>query len=166
MAGYRTRWAMVATMVVAVGGGIAGCTDENTPSGRVGDAASAASSAAVAASSAASRATDVWASATAKAGQKIEDIKGGVDVTKDVTLAAPKTADSRTTVEVTARNTTDSSKTFAVQVNFTNQSGDLRDAVVVTVSDVPAGQSGRATARSTHELPAQVKADVARAVRY
>lgn len=107
------------------------------------------------------------ASATAEAGRWLEDIQEGADVEDDVRLGGPKTdADGRTTVEVTVRNTADSAKSFAVQVNYTDPGGTLLDTAVVTVPDVPAGNSARATARSSHDLSGEVRAVVARAVRY
>ncbi|MBV7698241.1 hypothetical protein [Streptomyces sp. TRM70350] len=122
------------------------------------------------ASEAASQAADLWASATAEADRRfgdIDEIKEDVDVTKDVTLGDPVSGrDGRTTVEVSVRNTADSTRSFAVQVNFTDPDGDFRDAVVLTVSDVPAGETRQGTARSTHELSGEVRAEVARAVRY
>ncbi|MYR45340.1 hypothetical protein [Streptomyces sp. SID5910] len=82
-------------------------------------------------------------------------------------MVTPKTdADGRTTVGVTVRNTADATKSFAVQLNLTSPDGTLLDAVVVTVDDVPAGRSGSATARSSHDLSGDVRAVVARAVRY
>ncbi|MFC9912972.1 hypothetical protein [Streptomyces sp. NPDC059862] len=161
MARYRTRWwAVGAVLVVAVGAGLTGCTDNNDTEPLPTDAASAVESAA-------SQASDFWASATAEAERRIDEITKGIDVRDDVTLGRPTTADDgRTTVEVTARNTTDSTKSFIVQVDFNNRDGDFLDTVVVTVSDVRAGRSGEATARSTHRLSGDVEVEVARAVRY
>ncbi|GGS86552.1 hypothetical protein [Streptomyces chromofuscus] len=161
MAGYRSRWAVAAALVGAVGAGVVGCGGgEDGPGAQASDAASALRSAA-------SEATDRWASATAEADRRFDEIKGGVDVTKDVTLGATATGqDGRTTAEVRVRNTAGGAKSFAVQVNFTDPGGGLRDAVVVTVADVPAGQTGKGTARSTHSLSGEVSAQVERAVRY
>ena len=75
-------------------------------------------------------------------------------------------SDDRARVEVTVDNTDDSARSFAVQVDFTDTGGGLLDTVVVTVRDVPAGESATATARSTHDLPGDVRAEVARALRY
>ncbi|MGW3726021.1 hypothetical protein [Streptomyces sp. NPDC000851] len=160
MTGYRIRWAVAAALVVAVGAGLAGCTDGNDSEPRPTGAASAVESAA-------SRASDLWASATAEAERRIDEITKGIDVRDDVILGRPTTAgDGRTTVEITARNTAGSQKSFVVQVDFKNRQGDFLDTVVVTVSDVPAGRSGEATARSTHRLSGDVEVEVARAVRY
>lgn len=153
MPGHRTRWttttrvltttaAMAATLLTA-------CSDDDTPS------------------SVADRAASAFASATAEAGRRLDDIKGGIDAKDAVSLADPATdADGRTIVEVTAENTTGSTRSFAVQINFRDEDRNLLDATVVTVSDVPAGETGKGTARSTRDLDGDVRAEVARAVRY
>ncbi|MFI9549170.1 hypothetical protein ACIHAR_35480 [Streptomyces sp. NPDC052016] len=161
MAAHRTRWTRgAAPAAAACSVLLSGCTDDTDPS-------SVASRAASAAESAGSRAADAFASATAEAGRRLDGIKGGVDATDDVKVGSPATdGDGRTTVPVTATNREDSAKSFAVQVDFKDASGNWKDTVVVTVPDVPAGKSGTATARSTHRLSGEVRADVARAVRY
>ncbi|MET9990049.1 FxLYD domain-containing protein [Streptomyces mutabilis] len=166
MAGHRVFSAVGA--VVLAGAVLAGCSDGGGDGDAPSDAGSAAASrAASAASSLASEGADAVASATAEAGRWLEGIREGADVKADVRLGEPKTeADGRTTVEVTVRNTADSTKSFAVQVDLTDAGGGLRDTVVVTVPDVPAGESARATARSSHDLSGEVRAAVARAVRY
>jgi len=154
-----TRWTTAALLTALALTGLTACSDDDTPS----SVASVASDVA----SAASRAGDAVSSATAEAGRRFDDIKNGVDAKDDVRLGTPATAsDGRTTVEVTATNSADSARSLAVQVDFTDQDGTLRDVVVVTVPDVPAGGSGKATARSTHDLSGEVKAKVSRAVRY
>ena len=160
-----TRWttgaalpALSALLVLAPA--LAGCSDGNSPSSTASQAASAAASAA---SSLSSQAASALASATAEAGRKLDEIKNGVDVKNDVSLGTPATgSDGRTTVKVTVRNTADSAKSFAVQISFKDSGGGLLDVVIVTLSDVPAGQSADATARSTHQLSAEggVKAEV------
>lgn len=157
-----TRWTTPALLAALTLTGLTGltgltaCSDGDSPSSVASKVASAAS-----------RAGDAVSSATAEAGRRFDDIKNGVDAKDDVRLAAPTTAaDGRTTVEVTATNRADSAKSFAVQVDFTGQDGKLLDVVVVTVSDVPAGGTGTATARSTHALSGKATAKVSRAVRY
>ncbi|QEU97463.1 hypothetical protein CP970_20730 [Streptomyces kanamyceticus] len=140
-------------IVGILGLGAAACSDGDSPSDN------------------ASKAADAVASATARAGDKIDEIKGGIDARADVRLGKPATdGDGRSTVKVTARNTTDESKTFAVQVSFKDPDGKLLDTVVVTVDDVPAGRSKDGTARSTHKLDGadkgEVKANVTTALRY
>lgn len=167
MAGIRARWATAAkagagTAAVALAAlaGLSGCSDGDSPS-------STASKAASAASSLASRASGTVASATAEAGRRLDEVKNGVNVKDDVSLGAPATDSSgRTTVEVTARNTASATKSFAVQVSFKDPDGKLLDMVVVTVSDVSAGGTGTATARSTHKLSGQPEPSLGRALRY
>ncbi|MFF5496046.1 hypothetical protein [Streptomyces aquilus] len=158
MTGNRTHRAPITLVTVAALTALTaltGCSDDDTPSSVASKAASVAS-----------RATEVFASATAEAGKKFDDVKNGVDVKDDVTLGTPRTgSDGRTTVEITVRNTADSQRSFLVQVNF-KDGGDLADAAAVTVSDVPAGGTRKATARSNRELSGTVRTEVARAVRY
>ena len=151
-----TRWTTAALLTALALTGLSACSDDDSPSSVASKVASAAS-----------RAGDAVASATAEAGRRFDDIKNGVDAKDDVRLGTPATAaDGRTTAVVTAANSADSAKSFAVQVDFTDKNGKLVDAVVVTVSDVPAGGSGKGTARSTHRLSGDVRAKVSRAVRY
>ncbi|MCX4737857.1 hypothetical protein [Streptomyces antibioticus] len=145
---------------------LTGCSDDDTPSSVSSAASQAASAAESLGREAASAASSAFASATAEAGRKLDEIQDGVDVKSDVKLGTPGTDGGRATVEVTATNTADSMKSFAVQVDFTDSSGNRLDAVVVTVSDVAAGADGTATARSNRDLSGEVKAEVARAVRY
>ncbi len=94
-------------------------------------------------------------------------IKNGVDAEADVTLGTPSTdGDGYTVVPVTVKNSDGSEKSFAVQVNFKDQSGNLLDTVVVTVTNVGGNGTGQGTARSTHKLSGPVTAETARALRY
>lgn len=150
---HRRRWTTTATLAttatVIAALTLTSCSDDDTPS------------------SVASKAASAFASATAEAGRQLDDIKGGVDAKDAVRLGDPTTdSGGRTAVEVTVENTTGSTKSFAVQVNFRDENGDLLDANVVTVSDVAAGGTGTGTVRSTHDLSGDVKAEVARALRY
>ncbi|HET6357964.1 FxLYD domain-containing protein [Streptomyces sp.] len=107
------------------------------------------------------------ASATAEAQRKLDEVKAGVNAKEAVTLGdSTKDDDGRTTVNVTVKNTTDSAKSFAVQINFTDKDGNLQDVTVVTVSNVPAGKSKDAVARSTHKLSGEITTKVAAALRY
>ncbi|MFI6437309.1 hypothetical protein [Streptomyces sp. NPDC050759] len=154
-----TRWttaALLTTLALTGLAGLTACSDDDSPSSVASKVASAAS-----------RAGDAVSSATAEAGRRFDDIKNGVDAKDDVRLGTPATAsDGRTTVEVTATNSADSAKSFTIQVDFTDRNGKLLDAVVLTVSDVPAGGTGKGTARSTHDLSGDVRAKVPRAVRH
>ncbi|MEV0253191.1 FxLYD domain-containing protein [Streptomyces sp. NPDC050732] len=150
-AGNRTRRpAAAAVCVAALALLTAGCSDDGGT-----------------ASDAASRAASAVASATARAGEKIHEVKGGVDAKADVRLGDPSTDDDgRATVKVTADNSADSSKSFAVQVTFKDADGKLLDTVVTKLPDVPAGESKDATARSTRTLDGEVKAHLTTALRY
>ncbi|MFP3989026.1 FxLYD domain-containing protein [Streptomyces sp. E11-3] len=150
MRDVRREVAAVALAAVVVVGAV-GCSEEDgsSPSDLASRVASAASDAA------------------STAQRKLDDIKGGVNAKDAVRLGSTGTdGDGRTTVPVTAENTEGSQKSFAVQVNFRDEGGNLLDAVVVTVSDVPAGQSGEATARSSRKLSGEVKAEVGAALRH
>jgi hypothetical protein len=160
MARHRRTWAALTAASAATALALTGCADEQPPEHPVGSAASAAESAA-------SRAGEVVESATAEVQQRFDDITGGIDVKKDVTLGKPATdRDGRVTVEVTVRNTAGSAKSFAVQVTFTDQAGNFHDTVVVTINDVPAAESRSGKARSNRDLSGDVKTEVSRALRY
>ncbi|MFD5946259.1 hypothetical protein ACFWAZ_13500 [Streptomyces collinus] len=158
---HRTRWATGgAATALALSAVLAGCSGDDTPA----DVASQAESAV---GSIASEAGEAVESASAEAQQRLDDIQDGVDVKGDVTTGTPVTgSDGRVRTDVTARNTDDSARSFAVQVDFRNADGRLVDTVIVTVDHVQAGQSATATARSTHDLSGEVRTEVARAVRY
>ncbi|UQW99877.1 hypothetical protein [Streptomyces sp. RerS4] len=145
-------------LAVALAAGATGCGDEAKE--KVTDVASQAASAA-------SQAGDALRSASDAARKKLSEVKGGVDAKDAVTLGQPAThGDDHPTVPVTVRNSTDSAKSFAVQVNFRDTGGNLLDTVVVTVANVPAGGFKEGTARSTRGLSGQVKVDVGTALRY
>ncbi|NUP20281.1 MAG: hypothetical protein HOZ81_30185 [Streptomyces sp.] len=153
MPGPRTRRSSTAVLLtaatLALVTPLTSCSDDDTPS------------------SVASKAASAYASATAEAGRQLDEIKGGIDAKDAVRLGDTKTdSDGRSTVQVTAENTTDSTKSFTVQVNFKDEDGNLLDAAVVTVSGVAANKTANATARSTRDLSGEVKAEVARALRY
>ncbi|MFE6197066.1 hypothetical protein [Streptomyces sp. NPDC057838] len=115
----------------------------------------------------ASQASGAVESAAAEAERRLGDIQDGADAKDDVRAGPPVTgSDGRIRSEVTVRNTDDSARSFAVQVDFRDAGGQLVDTVIVTVDQVQAGQSATATARSTHDLSGDVRTDVARAVRY
>ncbi|MER5758859.1 FxLYD domain-containing protein [Streptomyces sp. NPDC002082] len=156
MAGMYKR-GLVGVVLAVVAVGAAGCSDgDNSASSAVSQVASAASEAA--------EAVDTAEEAAKK---KLAEVKDGVDA-KDAVKVGVVTADADgfSTAGVTAENSADSPKSFAVQVNFKDKSGNLLDTVVVTVSDVAAGAKGEATARSTHKLSGEVEAQTATALRY
>lgn len=158
---HRTRWATGgAALALALSAVLTGCSGDDTP-------AETASKAESAVGSIASGASEAIESATAEAGRRLDDIQDGIDVKGDVRIGTPVTgSDGRVRAEVTVRNSDDSTRSFAVQVDFKSSGGDLVDTVIVTVEHVQAGDSATATARSTHDLSGDVRTDVARAVRY
>ncbi|MEU0895897.1 hypothetical protein [Streptomyces massasporeus] len=158
---HRTRWATGgAALALALSAVLTGCSGDGTPA----DTASKAESAV---GSIASGASEAIESATAEAGRRLDDIQDGIDVKGDVRIGTPVAgSDGRVRAEVTVRNSDDSTRSFAVQVDFKSSGGDLVDTAIVTVDHVQAGESATATARSTHDLSGDVRTDVARAVRY
>ncbi|MFJ7151342.1 hypothetical protein ACIQVT_24645 [Streptomyces sp. NPDC100445] len=162
---YWARGAVGAVLASVVAVAAAGCSDSSgTSSGAASKAASAASSAAASLSS---RGGDALASASAEAKRRLDEAKGGVKAKDDVTLGTVTTGgDGKAMVKVTAKNTANSAKSFAVQINFTDKNGNLLDVTVVTLDKVAAGASGNATAASHRKLTNGVKADVGSALRY
>ncbi|MFJ5997038.1 hypothetical protein [Streptomyces sp. NPDC092370] len=157
---HRTRGATAgAALALALSAVLAGCGDESP--------ADTARKAESAVGSIASEASEAVESATAEAGHRLDAIQGGTDVKDDVRTGPTATGtDGRVRTEVTVRNTDDASRSFAVQVAFRDAGGRLVDTVIVTVDHVRAGYSATATARSTHDLPGKIRAEVARALRY
>ncbi|WKD37670.1 hypothetical protein KO717_36415 [Streptomyces xanthophaeus] len=162
------RGAAGAVVLSVVALGATGCSDgDGTPSGAVSSAASAVKSAGEAVQSAAAEASKAAESAAAVAKGKLADVKDGVDAKDEVTLGSVTTdGDGYTTVPVTARNTDDATKSFAVQVEFKDESGNLIDTVVVTITNVAGKGTGQGTARSTHKLSGTVSAQAGTALRY
>lgn len=151
------RLILAAFVVAALATQLTACSDDSSPSGTASKAASAAT-----------QAGDALASATAEAYRRFDDFKNGVDAKDEVKLDGSASADSdgRATVELTVTNPTSSAKSYVVQVDFRDQSGNLLDTTVVTVNDVAGGASKNATARSNRSLTGDVKTGVARAVRH
>ncbi|MET9893786.1 hypothetical protein ABZZ47_26955 [Streptomyces sp. NPDC006465] len=165
------RLILAVAAVAALAAQLTACSDDSSPSDTASKAASAASKAASAVSQAASAATeagDALASATAEAGKKFDEFKNGADAKGEVKLDGDASPDSdgRVSVKVTVTNPTSSAKSYVVQVDFRDQSGNLLDTTVVTVNGVAGGASKDATARSNRSLTGDVKTAVARAVRY
>ncbi|MEE1792512.1 hypothetical protein PUR28_17340 [Streptomyces sp. BE308] len=161
MTGRGVRGVRAVLLAAAVASAAAGCSDDgNSPSGAVSKAASAASSVA-------SRGSDVVASATAAAQDKLNEFKDGVDAKGDIKLGTVgKDGDGRSTAEFTVTNGTDSAKSYAVQINFHDKGGNLLDATVVTVDDARPATPKDATARSNRKLDGDVTAEVATALRH
>lgn len=147
---HRTTRAALVTLPLAalLALGTAACSEDSQPQD-LRDAASSAQS------------------ALDRAGKEFDDIKNGADAKNDVKAGAVQIdGDGRATTQVTATNTGSSSADFLVQVEFRNADGGLADTVVLTIKDVPAGQTGTGTARSNRDLPATVTATVPRALRH
>ncbi|MEV3966855.1 hypothetical protein AB0K68_01685 [Streptomyces sp. NPDC050698] len=150
-----------AAAALALSAVLAGCGGDDSPADTVRKAESAVGSIA-------SEAGEAVESASAEARERLDDIQDGTDAKGDVTTGPPVTgSDGRVRTEVTARNTDDASRSFAVQVTFRDAGGRLADTVIVTVDHVQPGHSATATARSTHDLSSgPVRTEVTRAVRY
>lgn len=158
--------ALAVAATAALAAPLTGCSDDTTPSDAASKAASVASEAGDALSSATAELGDTLASATAEAGQKFDEFKNGVNAKGDVKVGGVSTdSDGRATTKVTVTNSASSSKSYAVQIDFRDPSGNLLDTVVVTLNDVAAGAAKDATARSNRILSGDVTAEVARAVR-
>ncbi|MER5281436.1 hypothetical protein ABT025_37780 [Streptomyces sp. NPDC002809] len=157
--GVRGAGAVLVAMAMAFTA--TACSDD-------GDSASStASKAASAAESVASRGADVVASATAAAGDKLNDFKDGVNAGGDVKAGAPATdKDGRVTSKITVTNSTGSTQSYGVQINFDDPNGNLLDTVVVTVDDVAAKGTKTATARSNRKLDGDVEVKVGTALRH
>ncbi|MFG5719383.1 hypothetical protein [Streptomyces murinus] len=163
MAGLGGRGAAGAVLALVMASA-AGCGNgsQNSPT-----PAEQAASAASAAASLASRGGDALASASAEAGRRLDEAKGGLNAKDQVSLGAVTLdGDGRATTTVTARNTTSAAKSFAVQVNFTDGGGNLLDVVVLMVKNVAAHGSGHGTARGNRRLHGEVRANVGTALRY
>ncbi|GHC58640.1 hypothetical protein [Streptomyces cinnamoneus] len=153
-------------LTAVVVAGAAGCSDDGEPSGSHGSKVASAASSAVA--SLASQGAEALASATAEAQQKLNEVKNGVAAKDEVKLGTPTIGgDGRATVKVTAHNTADSAKSFAVLVQFKDKDGNLVDVTVVTVTNVGAKADGEATATGNRKLSgSDIRAEVGSAVRY
>lgn len=145
------------------------CSSQDTE-GAVSEATSKAGdvveSATAKAGEAANEATTKAAEAAASASARMGEIKNGVEAGEDVKIGDAETAGDRTSAEITVKNSTDEQASYAVTVNFRDQAGDLKDTTVVTVEDVPAGQSKTGTARSNRSLPDNATAEVGKALRH
>ncbi|MGW2563338.1 FxLYD domain-containing protein [Streptomyces sp. NPDC001514] len=142
----RARHALMGTAAAAlIAAGITGCSDsDESPE------------------SLASKASDVVASATAK----LSDIQGGINAKGDVKAAPTENKDGRAVSEITATNSASKSADYTILVNFKDSDGNLLDAAVVTIDDVPAGGSKSGEARSNRDLSGTPKAEIGRAVRH
>ncbi|MBJ6999687.1 hypothetical protein ACFYMX_32575 [Streptomyces griseofuscus] len=160
LGGRGAAGAALALVMVSAAGCGNGSQHSPTPAEQAASAASAAASLAA-------RGGDALASASAEAGRRLDEAKGGLNAKDQVSLGAVTLdGDGRATTTVTARNTASAAKSFAVQVNFTDGGGNLLDVVVLMVKDVAAHGSGHGTARGNRRLHGEVRANVGTALRY
>ncbi|MFJ2845705.1 hypothetical protein ACIPD2_29290 [Streptomyces griseofuscus] len=160
LGGRGAAGAALALVMVSAAGCGNGSQHSPTPAEQAASAASAAASLAA-------RGGDALASASAEAGRRLDEAKGGLNAKDQVSLGAVTLdGDGRATTTVTARNTASAVKSFAVQVNFTDGGGNLLDVVVLMVKDVAAHGSGHGTARGNRRLHGEVRANVGTALRY
>ncbi|MFE7775440.1 hypothetical protein ACFU5O_16370 [Streptomyces sp. NPDC057445] len=139
----RARCALVAAALIAAA--ITGCSD----TGETPD-------------SLASKASEAAASAT----DKLSDIKGAINAKGDVKAGSTEIKDGKAVAEITATNSTTSAADYTITVNYKDSDGNLLDATVVTINDVPAGGSKSADARSNRDLSGTPKAEIGQAVRH
>ncbi|MGM9443007.1 hypothetical protein ACTAF0_22530 [Streptomyces murinus] len=160
LGGRGAAGAVLALVMVSAAGCGNGSQNSPTPAEQAASAASAAASLA-------SRGGDALASASAEAGRRLDEAKGGLNAKDQVSLGAVTLdGDGRATTTVTARNTASAAKSFAVQVNFTDGGGNLLNVVVLMVKNVAAHGSGHGTARGNRRLHGEVRANVGTALRY
>jgi hypothetical protein len=164
-----------AVAVLAAGVALAGCSSGSTPSSAVSSAAAAvrskaselASEASSAVGGLASSAQSALASAEAAASSAVAGVQGGLDAKADVTLGTAVTdADGKTDVPVTVVNHDSQPRTYTIQVDFKDASGNRLDVSVLTVPEVAAGATAQATATSNRKLTGDVKVSVGAALRY
>ncbi|MFD6556066.1 hypothetical protein [Streptomyces sp. NPDC058398] len=166
------RSAVVGVAVMLGWAGLTGCSSDDSSSSPASSAASVVRSgasdlASAASSAAASAVTSAAASASAAASSALEGVKGGLDAKSDVTLGSVSTgSDGKAEVPVTVTNHDSKSRSYTIVVNFKDQSGNLLDVAVLDVSDVAAGKTAHATARSNRDLTGTVTTEVGNALRY
>lgn len=149
---------------------VSGCGSSTAKSAgdAVSSAASKASSAASsAASEAGSAATSAASSASSAASSALAQIKGGVDAAGDVS-PGPATigSDKKAVSQLKVTNPTSDPHDYTISVAFNDASGNLLDATVVSVSQVPANGTKDATAKSNRDLSGTVTAKISAAVRH
>ncbi|MFE6869789.1 FxLYD domain-containing protein [Kitasatospora sp. NPDC057692] len=183
----RPRRALAAALGAALLGGaaLAGCSSDgdggatgsaaSSAAAQAGSAIAGAASAAASAASAAlgtaatglsSAAASAVASAEAKASSAIAGIKGGLDAKGDIAVGSVSIVNDKAEATLTVTNHGQQAGRYVIQVNFTDDSGNVLDVTAVTVPDLAAGQSTEAKAQSNRDLSGSVKAVVANAVRY
>lgn len=170
---HTSRCAVVGMAVMLGWAGLTGCSsDDESPSSPASSAASVVKSgaselASAASSAAASAVATAAASAEAAASSALDEVKDGLDAESDVTLGSVATgSDGKAEVPVTVTNHDSKSRSYIIVVNFKDRSGNLADVVVLDVSQVAAGGTAHATARSNRDLTGTVTTEVRDALRY
>lgn len=94
-------------------------------------------------------------------------IKGAVNAIADVKVGTTSIgSDGRAMTQLTVTNPTTDMHDYTISVSFTDQSGNLLDATVVTVTGVPPNGTATATAHSNRTLAGNPTAKVTAAVRH
>ncbi|WP_146166951.1 hypothetical protein [Streptosporangium nondiastaticum] len=162
-----------AALVIMVGGaGLSGCSSNKPAGSAASSAASAARSGASAVASAASSAaasavSSAVASAEAAAEAALANVKGGLNAKADVTLGSVVTSSGgRAEVPVGITNHDSKARRYTILINFSDQSGNLLDMIVLDVPETAAGGTAHATARSNRNLTGTITAEVRNALRY
>ncbi|MFE3323554.1 FxLYD domain-containing protein [Streptomyces sp. NPDC059176] len=129
-------------------------------------ASAAASSASAAASSFEASVSAEVARANAEAAEQLKNVQGGGNARSDVSLTGRPTANTQgvQAVVVTIRNSTDQTASYAVQIDFTDSSGEVVESRVVGAQNLAPGEREQALAIS--RKPAGLTPTVAKAQRY
>jgi hypothetical protein len=120
-----------------------------------------------AASQAGSAASEAESSASSAVSSALAEITGGATAASDVT-AGPVTigSDGRAVSQLTVHNPTSEAHDYTISVEFDDAGGNLLDVTLVTVSNVPAGGSATATARSNRTLSGPLSVKITNAIRH
>ncbi|MFD3516871.1 hypothetical protein [Streptomyces sp. NPDC058657] len=166
-----TRAAGAAVLAALLAFSASACSDgDKSPAQMVSNATQKAGDAAASATAKAGemgeKAKESYASASASASARMNEVRDGMDAKGEVAVGEVKTDEDRSAAEVTASNKQDKEQSFVVQVNFRDDGGNLLDTVVVTVKDVAAGKEATAVATSNRNLSGKVKAEIAKALRH
>ncbi|MGW7367760.1 hypothetical protein ACWGI8_31140, partial [Streptomyces sp. NPDC054841] len=154
---------LAAVTAAVVAAGATGCSDTGeTPE-------SVASKAGEAVASATGKVGEVLESASAaasSAASRMAEIKGGLDAKGDVKLGPTKADGNRVATELTVTNLSSKTADYTVLVNWKDADGNVLDATVVSIDEVPVGGAKSATARSNRDLSGTPTAEVAQALRH
>jgi hypothetical protein len=166
-----TRAASAAALASLLALSVSACGDDAKSAGDVVSnatqkAGEVAASATAKAGEIGEKAKEAYASASASAAAKFNEVKDGVDAKDEVKVGAVTADGDRSAAEVTASNKESKTQSYVVQVNFRDAGGNLLDTVVVNVKDVAAGKDGTAVAKSNRTLSGDVKAEPGKVLRH